>query len=207
MKKSKVILLSIISLFFYNCDDDSPTPLDIVSSTVEDLYAPQEGGQGQPISGEFTKFDFESGLMTESSTEWDIAFRGTSIIVNGGFSLATANEPDRTGDAGVYIYDGLMSEMSIVETSLIEQDSSDGYAIVTGSGNGWYTYAGPPTFLISPTPGKILVFRTRDGKFAKVEILSYYLGAPENPDAFVDQGRHYTFNYVYQPNEGVTEFN
>ena len=145
--------------------------------------------------------------MTESSTEWDIAFRGTSIIVNGGSSLATANEPDRTGDAGVYIYDGLMSEMSIVETSLIEQDSSDGYAIVTGSGNGWYTYAGPPTFLISPTPGKILVFRTRDGKLAKVEILSYYLGAPENPDAFVDQGRHYTFNYVYQPNEGVTEFN
>ena len=207
MKKSKVILLSIISLFFYNCDDDSSTSLDIVSSTVEDLYAPQEGGQGQPISGEFTRFDFESGLITESSTEWDIAFRGTSIIVNGGSSLATANEPDRTGDAGVYIYDGLMTEMSIVETSLIEQDSSDGYAIVTGSGNGWYTYAGPPTFLISPTPGKILVFRTRDGKFAKVEILSYYLGAPENPDAFVDQGRHYTFNYVYQPNEGVTEFN
>ncbi|MAK01773.1 MAG: hypothetical protein CMC17_04480, partial [Flavobacteriaceae bacterium] len=50
-------------------------------------------------------------------------------------------------------------------------------------------------------------FRTRDGKFAKVEILSYYLGAPENPDAFADQSRYYTFNYVYQPNEGVTEFN
>ena len=107
----------------------------------------------------------------------------------------------------MYIYDGLMSEMSIVDTSLFNQDSSEGYAINTGSGNGWYTYAGPPTYLISPTPGKILVFRTRDGKFAKVEILSYYLGAPENPDALADQSRYYTFNYVYQPNEGVTEFN
>jgi len=207
MKKSKVILLSIIILFFYNCEDDSPAPLDIVYSTIEDLHAPQEGGQGQPISGEFTKFDFDSGLATESSTEWDIAFRGTSIIINGGTSLGTANEPERTGDAGAYIYDGLMTEMSIVDTTLFEQDSSEGYAIATGSGNGWYTYAGAPTFLISPTPGKILVFRTRDGKFAKVEILSYYLGAPENPDAFTDPSRYYTFNYAYQPNEGVTEFN
>jgi|TARA_B100001250_G_scaffold361282_1_gene339279 hypothetical protein len=207
MKKSKVILLSIIILFFYNCEDDSPAPLDIVYSTIEDLHAPQEGGQGQPISGEFTKFDFDSGLATESSTEWDIAFRGTSIIINGGTSLGTANEPERTGDAGAYIYDGLMTEMSIVDTALFEQDSSEGYAIATGSGNGWYTYAGAPTFLISPTPGKILVFRTRDGKFAKVEILSYYLGAPENPDAFTDPSRYYTFNYAYQPNEGITEFN
>jgi len=207
MKKSKVILLSIIILFFYNCEDDSPAPLDIVYSTIEDLHAPQEGGQGQPISGEFTKFDFDSGLATESSTEWDIAFRGTSIIINGGTSLGTANEPERTGDAGAYIYDGLMTEMSIVDTTLFEQDSSEGYAIATGSGNGWYTYAGAPTFLISPTPGKILVFRTRDGKFAKVEILSYYLGAPENPDAFTDPSRYYTFNYAYQPNEGITEFN
>ena len=206
MKKSKIILLSIIILFFYNCEDDSPAPLDIVYSTIEDLHAPQEGGQGQPISGEFTKFDFDSGLATESSTEWDIAFRGTSIIINGGTSLGTANEPERTGDAGVYIFNGTIAEMVVVDTSLITQDSSEGYAIASGSGNGWYTYTGPPTYLISPTPGKILVFRTRDGKYAKMEILSYYLGAPENPDAFSDPSRYYTFNYVYQPNEGVTDF-
>ena len=99
-----------------------------------------------------------------------------------------------------------MAEMVAVDTSLITQDSSEGYAIASGSGNGWYTYTGPPTYLISPTPGKILVFRTRDGKYAKMEILSYYLGAPENPDAFSDPSRYYTFNYVYQPNEGVTDF-
>jgi len=155
----------------------------------------------------FEKFDFESGLQTESDSEWDVAFRGTTIIVNGGTSLGSADEPERTGDAGVYIFDGTMDEMTAVETSLIIQDSADGYAITPGSGNGWYTYAGAPTYLISPTPGKILVFRTRDGKYAKMEILSYYLGAPENPDAFSDPSRYYTFNYVYQPNEGVLEFN
>ena len=121
--------------------------------------------------------------------------------------MGSADEPERTGDAGVYIFNGTMAEMTAVETSLIIQDSADGYAITSGSGNGWYTYAGAPTYLISPTPGKILVFRTRDGKYAKMEILSYYLGAPENPDAFSDPSRYYTFNYVYQPNEGVLEFN
>tara|TARA_E500000178_G_scaffold249917_1_gene246531 strand:- start:1456 stop:2046 length:591 start_codon:yes stop_codon:yes gene_type:complete len=191
---------------FYNCEDDGPNLQDIQSVTVEDLHAPQEGGQGQPISGQFTKFDFETGSETNSETDWDIAFRGTSIIVNGGISLETNDEPERTGDAGVYIFSGTMAEMVVVDTSLITQDSSEGYAIASGSGNGWYTYTGPPTYLISPTPGKILVFRTSDGKYAKMEILSYYLGAPENPDAFSDPSRYYTFNYVYQPNEGVTDF-
>ena len=207
MKTIKLFILSLVLITFYNCDDDDPVLLDTVSTTVEDLHAPQEGGQGQPISGLFAKFDFESGLQTESDSEWDVAFRGTSIIVNGGTSLGSADEPERTGDAGVYIFDGTMTEMTAVETSLIIQDSADGYAITSGSGNGWYTYTGAPTYLISPTPGKILVFRTRDGKYAKMEILSYYLGAPENPDAFSDPSRYYTFNYVYQPNEGVLEFN
>ena len=207
MKTIKLFILSLVLISFHNCDDDDPVLLDTVSITVEDLHAPQEGGQGQPISGLFAKFDFESGLQTESDSEWDVAFRGTTIIVNGGTSLGSADEPERTGDAGAYMFDGTMADMTAVETSLISQDSSEGYAIATGSGNGWYTYAGPPTHLINPTPGKILVFRTRDGKYAKMEILSYYLGAPENPNAMSDPSRYYTFNYVYQPNEGVLEFN
>ena len=180
MKTIKLFALSIILISFYNCEDEEPSLQDIQSVSVEDLHAPQDGGQGQPISGAFTRFDFETGLQTESDTEWDIAFRGTSIIVNGGTSLGTNDEPERTGDAGVYIYNGTMAEMVAVNTSLITQDSSEGYAIASGSGNGWYTYTGPPTYLISPTPGIILVFRTRDGKYAKMEILSYYLGAPES---------------------------
>ena len=99
-----------------------------------------------------------------------------------------------------------MTSITDVDSSLFIQDSNSGYAITTGSGNGWYTYAGPPTHLITPTPGKILVFKTRDGKHAKVEILSYYQNAPVNPDAFVDATPYFTFNYVYQPNAGVTTF-
>jgi hypothetical protein len=98
--------------------------------------------------------------------------------------------------------------MSVTEVNLqqLSQDSSSGYAVPSGAGNGWYTYQGPPVNLITPTPGKILVFRTNDGKYAKMEILSYYKDAPENPDAYTSESRYYTFNYQYQPNEGITNF-
>jgi hypothetical protein len=206
MKTIKFLTLLLVSMSFIACDSDSNDLLPVVSIAVEDLHAPQEGGMGQPISGPFTKFDFDPGMETESETDWDIAFRASDIIVNGGESMGTTDEPTRNGDAGVYIVTGTMADVTEVDVSLFTQDSGNGYAIMSGSGNGWYTYAGPPTFLITPTAGRILVFKTADGKFAKVEILSYYEGAPENPDAFTDQSRYYTFNYVYQPNSGETTF-
>ena len=161
---------------------------------------------GQPISGPFTKFDFDTGMETDSETDWDIAFRATDIIVNGGSSMGTIDEPTRNGDGGAYIAMGTMADVTEVDVSMFAQDSENGYAIMSGSGNGWYTYTGPPTFLVTPTAGRILVFKTADGKFAKVEILSYYQGAPDSPDALTDQSRYYTFNYVYQPNSGETTF-
>lgn len=187
-------------------DDDNGQPLlNVESQTVSNLYAPQEGGQGEPVTGAFTKFDFETGIETTSETDWDIAFRGTAIIVNGGTSLGTTDEPERTGEAAAYIASGTMASVTEVDPSLFVQDSETGYAIPAGSGNGWYLYDSE-NFLISPIAGKILVFQTRDGRYAKVEILSYYEDAPENPDPFVNEGRYFTFSYVYQPNEGVTTF-
>jgi hypothetical protein len=206
MKTIKFLTIALAMTSFVACDNDSDDLLPVVSITVEDIYAPQEGGQGQPISGAFTKFDFDLGMETDSETDWDIAFRATDIIVNGGMSMGTTDEPDRTGDAGAYIVTGTMADVTEVDVNLFTQDSGSGYAIMSGSGNGWYTYSGPPTYLITPTAGKILVFKTADGKYAKVEILSYYQGAPENPDAFTDPSRYYTFNYVYQPNSGETTF-
>ncbi len=207
IKSIKFLAILAVFIGFTSCDDDDSTPLlDIETQTIANLHAPQSGGQGQPVSGAFAKFSFSAETTTTSDTDWDIAFRGTSIIVNGGVSLGTADEPSRTGDAAAYIANGTMASVTDVDTTLFVQDSDTGYAIATGSGNGWYTYAGPPSHLITPTPGKILVFKTRDGKYAKVEILSYYENAPANPDAFVDATPYFTFNYVYQPNAGEMTF-
>ena len=103
MKTIKFLTIALAMASFIACDSDSDDTIPVVSITVEDLYAPQEGGQGQPISGAFTKFDFDTGMETDSETDWDIAFRASDIIVNGGASMGTTDEPTRNGDAGAYI--------------------------------------------------------------------------------------------------------
>lgn len=204
IKSIKFLALAILFMGIASCSDDDDKPLlEIESETYSNLYAPQSGGQGtgEAISGTFTKFSFSTGQTTTSETEWDIAFRGTSIIINGGASLGTTDEPKRTGNVSGYIAIDTFENVKTVDTNLLEQDSSEGYVF-----SDWYTYSGPPNHLITATPGKVLVLKTYDGKYAKIEIVSYYKDAPETPNAFNGTERYYTFNYVYQPNEGVMTF-
>ena len=204
--KSLTAVSIVLALTSCSSDDDTTSLAAVESVSITNLYAPQTGGQGQPVAGAYTKFDFETGATTTSATNWDVAFRGTSIIVNGGSTTGTDDEPERTGDAAVYIASGTLSSVTEVDATAFVQDGAAGTAIPAGSGNGWYNYTGAPSHLIQPIPGTILVFRTSEGVFAKVEILSYYKDAPESPDAFSDATPYYTFSYVYQPNAGVSTF-
>lgn len=200
----KFLTLLFMATAFISCDnDDDKTPLVAVeSNTAANIPAPQTGGQGQPVGGPFTKFSFTTGAVTTSDTAWDIAFRGTTIAINGGVVTGTDAEPTRSGNAGASIASGTFA--SITETSglTFTQDADGAYAIATGSDNGWYNY-NPQVNQISPIPGKVLVIRTHDDKYAKVEILSYYKDAPAQPDE-TSASRFYTFNYVYNPNDGET---
>lgn len=176
---------------------------ELISAKAENIPAPQTGGQGQPVGGPFTKFSFATGAVTDSETEWDIAFRGVTIAVNGGAITGTSDEPERNGNAAAAIVDGIFAEVLSAEGITFAQDADAAFAVPTGSDNGWYNY-NFMTNLVVPIPGKVLVFRTHDNRVAKVEILSYYEDAPANPDGFADASRFYTFNYVYNPNDGET---
>ncbi|MEY4541760.1 MAG: hypothetical protein RLZZ306_3517, partial [Bacteroidota bacterium] len=100
---------------------------------------------------------------------------------------------------------GIFDEIKeISASSTFVQDTKTLLAIPTGSGKGWYNYDGA-TNIISPIAGKILLIKTGDGKYAKMEILSYYKGAPTKPDGNVGS-RHYTFRFIYQP-DGSLKFN
>ena len=201
MKTIKLLTLLAIFIGFTSCsDDDNDSPiLAVEAETVSNLYAPQEGGFGEDPSGDFTKFSFATGEVTTSETDWDIAFRGTSIIINGGVSSGEIDEPERTGDAAAYFEsNSLFSEVTTVDTSLLEQDSVNGYVL-----SNWYQY-NSDNHSIEPLNNKILVIRTHDNRYVKMEILSYYENGEPNAD--YNNYRYYSFNYVYQPNEGVTTF-
>ena len=189
----------IISMVFFSCSKDDSEDLcpEGEYKSVINLHAPLIGGQGEPSSGDFTKFSFSTGQITESETEWDIALRGTTIIVNGGEATGIIDEPDRNGDAAAYIVNDTFWCVQNIDNDLFLQDSMLNLAIPTGSGNGWYNYTGAPNHLILPIPGRILIFKTHDSQYVKVEILSYYFDIPINPDSVMDQSRYYSLNYSY----------
>ena len=108
--------------------------------------------------------------------------------------------------AGIHIASGTLAAITDASDYTFTQDADGAFAVIGGSGNGWYNYAGPPTHAISPIPGRVLVIKTHDGKYAKVELLSYYKDAPSVPD-LESESRYYTFSYVYNPNEGQTSLN
>lgn len=208
--KTNFLKLSILvlTLFIASCSNDDDKKEETIPAVVtqkfSNLYAPQTGGQGQPVGGEFTKFSFSENKVV-TTDNWDIAFRGTAIIVNGGakYNAADAGEPARTGQGAVSTVSGTFANVTAfpVPTSF-KADATSVYAIPTGSGNGWYSY-NSTTHIISAIAGKVFVVKTHDGKYAKFEILSYYKGAPATPDA-TSLSPYYTFNFAYQANSTTT---
>ncbi|WP_266362596.1 HmuY family protein [Tellurirhabdus rosea] len=204
LKTTLVAALALSALF--GCESNTSQTVEPVKSvTIKDLPAdpakidPQTG-QSIGATGKFTLVSLKNGLQVPNSdsatNKWDIGFRATTLIVNGGKL--------RTGQGGAFIYTGTFDELKAVPagTTFATDESSTQLAIPTGSGKGWYNYANT---LISPIPGRVLLIRTGDGKYAKVEILSYYKNAPAQPD-MTSEGRYYTFRYVYQP-DGSTNLN
>lgn len=208
MKTIKTLTLALLLIGFTSCssDDDGSTPqLVVESQSVSNLKAVQDADyttNPPTITGDFIKFSFKTGATT-TGNDWDLAFRGSTILVNGG-EITSEGQPARTGNGGAYIATGTLASVSAVNTSLFVSDSSsEGLAIPAVSNGGWYNYS-PMTHIISPIAGKIIVVRTNDGRYAKLEILNYYENSEPNED--LSNSQFYTFNFVYQPNEGVTTF-
>lgn len=193
-----------LTLFIASCsnDDDTSETAVLETKTVSNLSAPQTGGQGQSVGGEFAKFSFsENKIVTNDN--WDIAFRGTVIIVNGGAKIGITDEPERKGSGAISIVSGTFASVTAFPTvAAFTQDGTNEYAFPTSGDNTWYDY-NASTHIISAKAGKVFVVKTHDGKYAKFEILSYYKDAPATPDSN-SVSRYFTFNFAYQANSTTT---
>ena len=199
---SLALLVSVLAA----CDSSEiiTEPDPVQAEMVQDLPADPITGfdptTGQPIGADvFTFFSLRTGEVVpnadSASTAWDLGFKGTAIIVNGGTS--------GPGEGAAQVMTGSFEEMIEAPADGYVTDSEDGNAIPTGSGNGWYNY-NQPLNLVTPIPGRVLVVKTADGRYAKIRILSYYQGAPDTPDPDQDTARYYTFEYVFQPDGSHT---
>lgn len=198
---------AMLALALTSCKEDNVTPVQpVVTETVRDLPADPvtiDPATGRPLGGtnRFTLYSLRENRIVANSdsatNKWDIGLRGTTLIVNGGAI--------RSGQGGAFIFTGLFDELKEIPataTFRTDQSPSD-LAIPNASGQGWYNY-NSQTHLITPIPGRVIVLRTGDGKFAKVEILSYYKGAPAAPTS-TSESRHYTFRFSFQP-DGSRKF-
>ncbi len=201
MYRAFSILLPLFALgFLAACDSNDPDDVleEVVAETVTSLPADPATGRdpntGAPIStGRYTFFSLRDGTTVANSdsltNKWDLGFRGTTIIVNGGTG--------RVGNAAAQIVSGTFEELTSAPTSGYNQDDGASLALSSGGGNGWYNY-NPTTHLVTPVPGRVIVVRTADGRYAKVSIQSYYKDAPASPTQASESG-YYTFRYVFQP--------
>lgn len=213
MKKSFIVLLLLAgSIVFVSCEKEkTEAPAELQAQTVNDLAADPIIGispQGQPYgSGKFTLYSLENNQVISNSdsatNKWDLGFRGTTIITNGGTG-GPAN-------GGAFIYTGIFNDLSQVpaDSTFRTDNAPTSYAIPIGSDKGWYHYDGA-TQLVTPIPGRVLVIRTANGKYAKVEIQNYYKGgitpgASATDDDKLTKQRYYTFRYIYQP-DGTKKF-
>ncbi len=214
MKKmmSKIAMGLGLSIALIACTKDEETIVVPVSAiTVKDLAADTVTGlglDGRPQSaGTTTYYSLVDNKIIASSdaasTKWDIAFSSTKITVNCGTS--------GPGIGGAFVFKGLFDDLKTIpvdSTFATDNSNAASFAIPLGSGRAWYTYDGLTT-LVSPIAGRVLVIRTATGKFAKIEIISYYKGGITLPasasvsDKLFKQ-RYYTFRYAYQPNGSKT---
>lgn len=180
--------------FFVACEKSSvneppPVTSSIPTHLIRDIVAD---------TGSANRFSYyslrDSVVVTGTDTatnKWDLAFASTTIRTNSGTS--------GPGVGGAIVLSSTdFDTLSEAPASGFAYDTSASQlAIRTGSDKGWYHYDFA-TNIITPVAGRVLVVRTGDGKYAKVQIVSYYQGAPSTPTQ-TDKSRFYTFRYVYQP--------
>jgi len=154
-----------------NQNTNTPAPTAPTQPTSQGKAVVVRDLAADPMNtGRFTYFNLkDSAIVTGADTataKWDIAFRGTTIWINGGTG--------RFGQALAQVLTAQDYDMLTLapETGWRADSSSTNLAITARSGAGWYNY-NTMTNIITPIPGVVVALRTADGKYAKLQIQSY----------------------------------
>ena len=181
------MLTLALGLLFTSCSKDDVTPEDENNNTLEVLAVKDLDGNTK----EYAYFSLEQKKeVEESSTDWDIRMQGTTISFGNGASGQLAE--------GVFASYNTAPETGYSNSNI-------------GGSNSYYTYtnANEPQHAVLMKPGTLIIVKTGKGKYAKIEMISYYKGNPSVTTAeFADiptrqakwPVKYYTFNYVLQPN-------
>ncbi len=225
MKNNKYILLIVLFLGLYSCEKEDLNQVfsrgsnkmefgelggkehcdfEVVFNEIADFYAVYnlkaigegKGYRPEDKTGDFVKFDLEKGQITESETEWDIAFRYATIIVNGGEKIGYKDEPNRTAKVSAYIEEKPFEKIEDVLESKFKEDRKSKLAIPDDvqNGKGLWSYSMTYHYVL-PIPARVAVFKTRNGKYVKMQIGSFYK-CMKRPKPADESYGYYSFRYA-----------
>jgi hypothetical protein len=145
-------------------------------------------------SDSYTFYSFKDSSIVANSdsatSKWDFGIMFVNIITN-----SHASGP---GNGGSITQQGVYANYTMAPATGYAYDTTKSTpGIDAGLTSGWYTY-NPTTHAFSPKAGQFFVFRTADGHYVKMEIISVnYAGyTPPNPTPTT---LIYKFRYSYQP--------
>jgi hypothetical protein len=206
LRKAALFLMAFTLVFTACKDSGSNTTAPVEAQIITDIPAnvntvfspaePDSNVQGNTETNPgYSFYDLDAGRTIDDSTsaDWDIAFGGTTILANSG------------NGGGIQLVATSYSELQIAPESGFEAENST-----------WFNYTGEapsgPKHAVLPKEDHTLVVLTSDGKYAKVQILNYYEGAPDtNTPEFESfrtrpAERYFTFNYTLQNAESTELF-
>ncbi len=149
--------------------------------------------------GAASYFNFEKGeavaLADADNLDWDFGLGLITFTTNGGVS--------GPGQGGALVVDGTFDSIKEAPATGFRTDAAGELAVT----NEWYDY-NSATRSFSPKAGKIIVFRTANGKYAKMEIIKAdptddngsIVVPPVQPTKI-----KYTFRYAFQ-SDGSRKF-
>lgn len=202
-KTLALVLFSSTALLVTSCtkdNDNAPEPVKPVTLTVNTV-ADLDGSKGAVYYNLSTNKQVTGDDITAG--KWDIAFSSTNIFVNGGTS--------GSGTTQAQVVNSIFDDLAAAPADGYKTDATGANAIT-----GWYLYTNTnsvPNHAVLPVPGKIIVIKTKDGKYAKLEMKSYYKGNPDTTTpTFADfanrentsPSRYYTFRFAYQADGSTT---
>lgn len=198
-----LVLFSTVLLFSCSESDDPKPDENTEATVVTNLFAPadeMDRETGEIIGdGSFVYFSFEDNQLVPSKDDnWDVGIKGLRMIVNSGIS--------GNGIAEAAVMQGIFEELKEIPEDLeLKVDTAESLAIPAQPGKGWYNY-NMTTHIVSPVPGNILIFKTNEGNYVKMEVLSYYKDNPPLSEVdLTSPMAYYNFQYVLQP-DGSRQF-
>lgn len=201
----QILLVALVAVTtFSSCTKEQVKPQleDGSSTVVTDL----PGDVGSTINTGFKTFYFSLSTSAKvdstakKTNSWDLSFAreyNSYVGINNGTNEASYGFGGSGRGALIAVNQAYDSVKEAPSDADFASKGVNSVGWDPGNGSGWYFYD-LKTHIAVPVKGRTYVLRTADGKYAKLELVSMYKGAPAVVTDLNWPSPYFTFRYYVQ---------